>query len=688
MTLLINNTLKSSNTKPSKNQDLVIWLEFDVVGNYANITSAIDVKVCAKRLSKEATSKFGFDAQIDINGKKLYKTSAINFNSSMQGSVVLTDNNSKFSIVHNQDGTKTVPVSVELDVYYDYWDKQGENDYGSCSLEFNLELPKLPALPTIIFPNNITIGEAQTLSIDYELVFCEHLINIKTEKNGDSGYCSIGWTKKHDFIIDCFRLKQMNEGDHNGFWDTFGFKYEADTSGSGTIELHTSLDSVLINTSKDYTFTIPNSVKPKGKSITSRIINTNSNYESANQAYIKNVCKAELTFDFDPYYATYTASRYKSYRIWSENSKGETKVLVYGNFNYDSDSDFSPKDAQGNPLYPIKYTTDTLKEAGEITFYADITDYRGRVSDPVGVRINVIDHDVPSVSYFSCERSNSNAESDEEGDYIKCEYEASIPSLNNTNTILFKIDVYDYKDGVLSSDPIDTIYLSNSSYNISGVELIGNKPYYNNYALVFTAQDKDVAITSSVEYVFASDALIDIDPYSGGIAIGKMSRSDSFEVAMKQINYDSIVPSENNKYDLGGSYNRWKTIYAVNSLNTSDATFKENITYVSLSNKSKSGAISEEDLHNFYKSDYQLATYNYVGQPQIEYGFITQDLYDNSVGESLLIKNKEGDMFSINSYVSSIAGALQYEINLRDEQIDALTEIVEELKKKIDDLTQ
>jgi hypothetical protein len=107
------------------------------------------------------------------------------------------------------------------------------------------------------------------------------------------------------------------------------------------------------------------------------------------------------------------------------------------------------------------------------------------------------------------------------------------------------------------------------------------------------------------------------------------------------------------------------------------------------SNKSKTGAeISQEDLHSFYKSDYQLATYNYIGQEQQEYGFITQDMYDNSVGETLIIRNENGDMFSINSYISTVAGALQYEINLRDEQIATLNQIILEMKQELENLKQ
>ena len=63
-------------------------------------------------------------------------------------------------------------------------------------------------------------------------------------------------------------------------------------------------------------------------------------------------------------------------------------------------------------------------------------------------------------------------------------------------------------------------------------------------------------------------------------------------------------------------------------------------------------------------------------------------MYDNSVGESLITRNDNGDYFSINSYISTVAGALQYEINLRDEQIATLNQMILEMQEEIKNLKQ
>ena len=158
-----------------------------------------------------------------------------------------------------------------------------------------------------------------------------------------------------------------------------------------------------------------------------------------------------------------------------------------------------------------------------------------------------------------------------------------------------------------------------------------------------------------------------------------------------------ILPETASIFDLGANSLRWRTVYSVNALNTSDASYKENIKYIPkyeedivsiMEEKEKEEDITLEDLHNFYKNNYQLASFNYIGQNQTEYGFITRDFYEDKVGESLIIKDESGDMFSVNSYISSIAGALQYEINIRDKQISNQQNEINELKEMVENMAE
>ena len=155
------------------------------------------------------------------------------------------------------------------------------------------------------------------------------------------------------------------------------------------------------------------------------------------------------------------------------------------------------------------------------------------------------------------------------------------------------------------------------------------------------------------------------------------SGTGSFRIAQH------TYPVSNNSLDIGSSSLRWRTIYSVNTLNTSDKKYKENIEYIDVNSDTKniSNNISQEDIYSFYKDTFKLARYNYKEQEYKEYGFIAQDLAEDNVGKTIVIDDEEGYMYSVGSYISSIAGALQYEINLRDEQIKELDSKLEKLEQ-------
>jgi hypothetical protein len=323
------------------------------------------------------------------------------------------------------------------------------------------------------------------------------------------------------------------------------------------------------------------------------------------------------------------------------------------------------------------------------TIWATVTDSRGRTSDVVAIHFYVKDYYSPITGTLDAYRSDGNGMANESEAYVYCKFKIVIPeTISIEDVTAYAILYVKETSGTLN-------YVERKTLSISAPIIEGNAIF--NETDCFKDYKVELLISNGVENfrilrtIPSISTVIDIAP-NGSIALGRIADDDNivFEVNMAQKNYNNIIPSETGKFTLGNTDNRWQTIYTTGSpVFGSDARFKENISYVSNSNKTRTGAeISQEDLHSFYKSDYQLATYNYIGQEQQEYGFITQDMYDNSVGETLIIRNENGDMFSINSYVSSIAGALQYEINLRDEQIATLNQIILEMKQELENLKQ
>jgi hypothetical protein len=65
-------------------------------------------------------------------------------------------------------------------------------------------------------------------------------------------------------------------------------------------------------------------------------------------------------------------------------------------------------------------------------------------------------------------------------------------------------------------------------------------------------------------------------------------------------------------------------------------------------------------------------------------GFIAQDIKNTKVGDLVVVKGENGELGYINnSYINIIAGALQYEINLKDKQISELEKRITILEKML-----
>ncbi|MFU2417195.1 hypothetical protein [Peptacetobacter sp. AB800] len=134
---------------------------------------------------------------------------------------------------------------------------------------------------------------------------------------------------------------------------------------------------------------------------------------------------------------------------------------------------------------------------------------------------------------------------------------------------------------------------------------------------------------------------------------------------------------------LGSSSSKWSEAYATTFYgkmsSSSDINLKENIHY--LNNNKDNGdkllienTITTNDLYNFVKKDLKLTTYNYnekyygdlydAQNVDTELGFVAQDITGTSV-ENLVLRKDDADnlAYSLNGYVSVLAGALQVAIN-------------------------
>ena len=630
-----------------------------------------------------------------------------------------------YDITTKEKRTITVSAYLENSVY----------DFGEINWTF--ELPEVPPPATLTIPSTIEVGKPFSVTVNPTLGFCKYYVfyrpsgTDRVDRHDISNYKdSRTLYVCNDFTLDLNRYGMT--GLYNNFLQTDYYYPSIETETKITLDFDCETwdenygYDVIGTTSQTVELVIPESVKPVAEGIVSAPMNPSClepsdysdyyyDYKNAEAlGYVKGLCKARLFICLDSNMANgwVTASRLESYKVWTVNPDGSQTIITDAKFKRnledspELDTSFSgPSSEEGyywghlfgdEWYYGVEVVTPTLNTIGEITYYATVTDRRGRTSDPVSVTINVVDYNKPVIARIRGVRCDSSSNPQEDGDNIVCYYEASYPNVSG-NTGSFNLKVYEGTDN--TGTLVETKSLSREGNVAKGQILLTNKPNHKDYFLELVAKDNNVTITRGTR-VYSTNAVFDISP-KGGVAVGKLANDyyypelssstsvPAFEVNLLQVNYNNLIPDETNKFDLGNDSKKWRTLYAVSCTCCSDASFKENISYVSNSNKERtSGQISQEDLHNFYKSDYQLATYNYIGQEQQEYGFVTSDMYDNSVGESLITRNDNGDYFSINSYISTVAGALQYEINLRDEQIATLNQMILEMQEEIKNLKQ
>ena len=162
-----------------------------------------------------------------------------------------------------------------------------------------------------------------------------------------------------------------------------------------------------------------------------------------------------------------------------------------------------------------------------------------------------------------------------------------------------------------------------------------------------------------------------------------------------------VYPDKGNgQLSLGTNGSRFHGIYLVNSPSvSSDERVKTDIHYLGEQEKSQiingrstiNMNITTEDMYDFIKDDLKLASYRYNlnldrNITSVDYGFIAQDILYTKVGSEIVQLTDKEDLdselaYNQSNYISTIAGALQEEIKIRDKQIDDLQNQINKLKE-------
>lgn len=264
------------------------------------------------------------------------------------------------------------------------------------------------------------------------------------------------------------------------------------TSGKGIITCKTYNGSQLVGTkSVDFTANVPSSVVPTISTITATEVNEEIAEKFA--AFIEGKSKIHFSVSAAGAYGS-------SVNSVSVNFNGQT--IAGSGFDFEI--------LTGHGSLPVKVTA---------------TDTRGRTATRTQ-NVTVLPYALPSISYFRVQRCNANGVVSDDGECVKITKTFMISPCNNKNDNTFKIEYQ--LEGASSWTTLTT----GTGYSVDDT-WISDEIFSQDYSYRFRLTVTDYFGSSqAAALIDSSFSLIDYRNTGRGIAFGKASEKDAFEVEM------------------------------------------------------------------------------------------------------------------------------------------------------------
>lgn len=363
------------------------------------------------------------------------------------------------NVAHSSNGTKTLSCSASY--------TSGVSS-GTVTASASKTLTTIPRASTLSVSNG-TLGTAQTLTVTKKVSSFTHTITYKcgavsgtiVSKSSDT---SISW--KPDLSL----AEQNTEG----------------TTVSVTITMTTYNGSTSVgSSSKTISCAIPDSLKPS--------------------------CTVSVS-DSMGY-----ADKYGGYVM----GKSKIKVTVTPALSYKSPIASYSVSADGDKYTTASFTTGLVKSNGTLTISATVKDKRGR-SGSASKSIESIAYWNPGISALSVHRCNADGSTNEQGDYVKAVFSASVASLGSKNSATYTLK---YKKTTDSSYTPVSLSAYSGQYTVSNASYIFAADSGSSYDVSISVKDD---FSTSTKNTSASTAFTLLHFSSGGtgIGIGKVAESE------------------------------------------------------------------------------------------------------------------------------------------------------------------
>lgn len=397
---------------------------------------------------------------VKINGTKYTFKSSFNTNKTTSGSTTLVTK--KVNITHNDDGTKMLSCSASF--------ATGVSS-GTVTASKSLKLTTIPRKSTLTVGNG-TLGTAQTLTVTRQSSSFTHTITYSCG-SATGTICTKSTSTSISFTPPLSLASQNTTG--------------TSVSITYTITTYNGSTSVGSNTHTK-TCSIPASVKPSCE----LTVSDPTGYTSTYGAYVKGLSKI--------------------------------KVVVTPTTSYGSAIASYKTTANGSTYNVSSFTTGVVASTGTLNISATVTDKRGRTSNAATTSITSLAYSKPNVTKLTVGRCDADGTANQQGEYVKVTFNASITSLNNKNGATYTIQYKKTSDSSYNS----AITLSDytGKYSVSNGTYIFAAESDASYNVKINAKD-NFSTQSRTTNVSTAFTLFHFSAGGTGIAIGKIVEQEN-----------------------------------------------------------------------------------------------------------------------------------------------------------------
>lgn len=439
-----------------------------VSGNYSDVTATLTYS----RTNTGYTTGGTWNGSITINGTKATGSKYIEITHN-SNTAALT---AKTRVYHKTDGSKSITISASGSI--------SGSSLSSTTISQSVTLDTIPRATTpVLSASSVDMGDDVTITLKRASTSFTHRLSYSfgSLTGQTSGISSpAAQDTSRTFTPPLSLADQIPKA----------------TSGTCTVTCKTYSGNTLIGTkTATLTLKVPTSVAPT----------------------ISSVSVKEATTGIADKFGVYVQQKSKlSVAISASGARGST-ISSY------------KTTIQSTTYNGSTFTSKVITASGTVTLKTTVTDSRGRTASRE-TNITVVEYSPPQISSIQVYRIDTNGNASDEGERIAISVKYSVASIdNNNNTRTYKVSYKQYDAASFTQFASGT-----AEANFDGVLKYTVAPTISadySYSVKFELADYFTTVPVTLD-ISTAYPIMDFRSNGKGIAFGKVSEKDAFEVAM------------------------------------------------------------------------------------------------------------------------------------------------------------